>query len=127
MTRAMTEKVQEVIEPAVQGTRKSKRGKAKKKKTGQILGMVIKNMPGSLVQDPDSKVGVSLQGIVLRATVISRTKKGRYLLDVEGSIPTTGGYVMRDGLELVDRRGLSAAMVKRLYSLTLNQASEFTV
>ena len=123
----MTEEVQKVIQPAAQGTRKSKRGKAKKKKTGQILGMVIKNMPGVLVQDPESKAGVSLQGIVLRATVVSRTKKGRYLLDVEGSVPATGGYVERSGMKLADRKGLSATTVRRLQKLTLNQASEFAV
>ena len=70
-------------------------------------------MPGSLVRDPGSK-GLTLDGIVLRATVASRTKKGRNLLAIEGSVPSKGGYVMRDDLALVERRGLSAATVKRL-------------
>ena len=130
VTRAMAEKVDEVLPddetPRPATARQQAVAKKKKKKTGQVLGTVIKNMPGSLVQDPDSKVGVSLQGIVLRATVASRTKKGRYLLDIEGSVPSKGGYAMRNDLELVERRGLSAAVVKRLQRLTLNQASEFT-
>jgi len=131
VTRAMAEKVDEVLpddetpRPAT-ARQQAVAKKKKKKRTGQVLGMVIKNMPGSLVQDPDSKVGVSLQGIVLRATVTSRTKKGRYLLAIEGSVPSKGGYVERDDLALVERRGLSAAVVKRLQRLTLNQASEFT-
>ena len=82
-------------------------------------------MPGSLVRDPGSK-GLTLDGIVLRATVTSRTKRNRYLLDIEGSVPSKGGYVERDDLALVERRGLSAAVVKRLMRLTLNQASAFT-
>ena len=69
---------------------------------------------------------LTLNGIVLRATVTSRTKKGRYLLAIEGGVPSKGGYVERDDLALVERRGLSAAVVKRLQRLTLNQASAFT-
>ena len=129
VTRAMAEKVDEVLPddetPRPATARQQAVAKKKKKKTPGILGTVIRNMPGSMVRDPGSK-GLTLDGIVLRATVTSRTKKGRYLLAIEGSVPSKGGYVERNDLELVERRGLSAAVVKRLQRLTLNQASEFT-
>jgi hypothetical protein len=128
VTRAMAEKVDEVLpddETPRPATARQQAVAKKKKKTPGILGTVIRNMPGSMVRDPGSK-GLTLDGIVLRATVTSRTKKGRYLLDIEGSVPSKGGYVERDDLALVERRGLSAAVVKRLQRLTLNQASEFT-
>ena len=135
VTRAMAQKVDEVLPDAPEaptGERQSKRLQAQKSKSKKrkreptkVIGVVLKNMPGSLVQDPNEKRGVSLRGLVLRAVVVGRTKKGRYLVDIAGSVPVAGGYEERDDLELLDRKGMTAGLVAKVRGMTVDQASDF--
>ena len=54
------------------------------------MGVVIKNWPGRLTKHPfNSKE--NLRGTLLRAEVVERTKKGRYVVRVYGTAPANGG------------------------------------
>ena len=68
----------------------------------------------------------NLAGLVLRAVVISRTKKGRYLLQISGTVPEAGGYRERDDLELMDKRGLTGAMVKKVQGFSEGKAASYS-
>ena len=135
VTRAMAQQVDEVMPAAPEaptGERQSKRLKAqksqskkRKREPTKVIGVVLKNFPGSLVQDPNEKRGVSLRGLVLRAVVVARTKKGRYLVEIAGSVPVPGGYEERDDLELVDRKGMTAGLVAKVRGMTVDQASSY--
>ena len=51
---------------------------------------------------------------------------GRYLVDIAGSVPVAGGYEERDDLELLDRKGMTAGLVAKVRTMTVDRASAFT-
>ena len=94
------------------------------KKALPILNTTIPNFPGRLVRSP-TEPKANLAGLILRAVVTSRTPKGRYRVQISGSVPEKGGYRNRDDLELMDKRGLTAAAVKKLQGLTEGKAASY--
>ena len=108
----------------IQRAAKKKRGKS-----SAVLGALIANLPGALVKDPYTK-GSSLQGVVLEARVVERVKKGKqagkYRLEISGAVPSKGGYTERDDLQLLGKKFVSAATVRRYQRLTEDQAYVYT-
>ena len=110
------------------------KAKAKAGRQTVAIGLAIENMPGALVQDlrPGVPKDHNFRGLVLSATVASRTSTGRYLLSIEGTVPAPAGqakasaaFEHRTDLKLTDKRGLTAALVKRLAGLTEDEACEW--
>ena len=91
-----------------------------------MIGQVIANFPGALVRSP-SEPKATLQGLVLSATVLSKRKgKGhRYLLQISGAVPETGGWRERDDLELMDKRGATVPLIKKTQAMTEDEASAY--
>jgi len=108
------------VKPSTRSTTKKMAGK----KALPILDTVIPNFPGRLVRHP-TEPKANLAGLVLRAVVTSRTKKGRYRVQISGSVPEKGGYRDRDDLALMDTRGLTAALVKKLQGLSEGKAASY--
>ena len=67
----------------------------------------------------------NLAGLVLRAVVTSRTNKGRYIVQISGSVPEKGGYRDHDDLSLMDKRGLTGATVKIIQGLSEGKAASY--
>ena len=97
--------------------------KAPKKKAKPILGVIIKNWPGRLTKHPINS-GENLRGTVLRAEVVERTKKGRYVVRVYGAAPTNGGgFKDYDDLQSTGK-SYTGSQIKGFMKMTLNQAAE---
>ena len=95
------------VKPSTRSTTKKVAGK----KALPILDTVIPNFPGRLVRHP-TEPKANLAGLVLRAVVVSRTAKGRYIVQISGSVPEKGGYRDHDDLP-----GHSNGLEEEHYSL----------
>ena len=67
----------------------------------------------------------NLAGLVLRGVVTSRTKKGRYRVQISGSVPEKGGFRDHTDLELMDKRGLTGTTVKKLQGFSEGKAASY--
>lgn len=86
-----------------------------------LLGATLANVPGSLVEDP-RHAGINLRGMVFDGRVAGRLPQGRYALEVKGVLTADG---REHDLHLVDARGLTAALVRRVMAMSEDEASEY--
>ena len=113
------------VDPVDPPERVQPKRKPGKKKAQAILGMQIRNWPGRLTKNPQND-DETLRGTVLKADVVQRTAKGRYVVRVFGQAPanrTATRFEFRDDLQSTGK-SYSAAQLRAFSKLTVNQAAK---